>query len=831
MIIKVLSNSIKGQIAFSIVTIFALFLVWVFANGYFNTQQDILSTIRHDITKTHTSLLQLRRHEKDFLARKSEQYTEQFESEIAELSQALNEIYLLSAEVDINVRDDLKRTLTSVGQYKDGFNSLSVTYMHIYKPTSGLVDRLLLNLAQLRLELGKSPQNVKQLIAETEHLVLEMGANQTFLLQVENKLLKGLYKKDVSEKKAIINSLMALKNDLSPDEENIYSINLLEQISEQIHDLLFSLRVLGLDETLGQHGELRKNAHSIEANFFELSERIDTAINTSEASIATYRFFLFIAMLVVSVISLLILIFNASKIEDMLKYSVKEAKKANRAKSSFLANMSHEIRTPLNGIIGMAEILKGTRLSAIQKDYLKTIDSSSQTLLMLINDVLDLSKIESGKLQISPHTSNVREVIYDTAALIAPKSYQSGIQLNVDVSTSIPEHVRLDEHKLRQVMMNLASNAIKFTKQGSVSLILSSRTMDSGSITLLFQVIDTGIGIDVSQQKKIFQAFEQENSDTTKEFGGTGLGLAISDKIVELMGGKLTLVSEKGKGSEFKFEITCPIESGHQVPISNLPAVYLVNIEEDTAICDELKHFGISYSTYDMDNSEPDIPENSVVLCNQAEEEPTHTLLSQIRLTHPELPVVLVRSNHQKHYNFEHLVDGYLTDPLFGLRLLTVLKESVSQHAPDAASAYDFSMETNTNVSPEILLVEDNAVNQKVAQINLERMGLRVFIANNGQEAVDAYQANPNQFATVLMDCMMPVKDGFDATKEIRIHENQNNLNPIPIIALTASVLEDDIQKCFDVGMDDYLPKPFTKAVFVAKMEKYVEGVKENVSD
>ncbi|MBD1558033.1 response regulator [Vibrio sp. S9_S30] len=828
MIIKVLSNSIKGQIAFSIATIFALFIVWVLANGYFNTQQDVLNTIRYDITKAHTSLLQLRRHEKDFLARKSDKYTEQFESEIAKLTETLNGIYLLSAQADINARNDIQRTLTSVERYKDRFNALSVTYMNIYKPTSGLVDKLLINIAQLRLELTKSPQNIKP-ITEAEYLALEMDANQIFLLQLENMLLKGLFKKDISEKKTVIDRLTVLKEELSPDKANVYAIALLEQTSEQMHDLLFSLRVLGLDETLGQHGDLRKNAHTIEANFLELSEHVGEAISSSESSIATYRFFLFIAILSVTIILLLILVLNASKIEGMLKFSVKEAKKANRAKSSFLANMSHEIRTPLNGIIGMAEILKGTHLSAIQKDYLKTIDSSSQTLLMLINDVLDLSKIESGKLQISPHTSNVREVIYDTAALIAPKSHQSGIRLNVDVSTSIPELVKLDEYKLRQVMMNLASNAIKFTKEGSVSLILSSRSMEPGSITLLFQVIDTGIGIDVSQQKKIFQAFEQETSDTSKEFGGTGLGLAISDKIVELMGGKLTLISQKGKGCEFKFEITCPIESAHQVPISILPTVFLINIEEDATICGELKHFGVSYSPYDMENSEQDMPENSVILCHQIDEETTRALLTQIHSTHPELPIVLVRDNHQKHYNFEHLVDGYLTAPLFGLRLLTVLKESINQHVPD--TIHDYSLESHTNEPPQILLVEDNLVNQKVAQINLERIGLGVFIANNGQEAVDAYQSGPHQFAAVLMDCMMPIKNGFDATKEIRQHESQHNLSPIPIIALTASVLEDDIQKCFDVGMDDYLPKPFTKAVFVAKMGKYVEGVKEHTSD
>ncbi|WP_200766865.1 hybrid sensor histidine kinase/response regulator [Vibrio nigripulchritudo] len=826
MIVKAFSKTIKGQIALSIVTIFALFLLWVFANGYFSAQQSNLNTIRHNLAKAHTSLLQLRRHEKDFLARKDEKYVKRFDDEIVVLSQTLNTIYLLSNQGKINVRDDLKNTLSSVTQYQDRFDTLAVTFLHIYSPSDGILDKLLLNLAKLRQELPNDSQTVERVIAETEHLVLEMGANQTFLLEVENKLLKSLYRKDISEKKSIIDNLVALKSGLNPDKDT-YAMVLLDQSSEQVHDLLFSLRVLGLSESLGQHGALRETAHQIEANFLKLSKHIDSALLKSEDTISTYQLVLFIVMLVATAFSLLILIMNATKIEKKLKVSVLEAEKANRAKSSFLANMSHEIRTPLNGIIGMAEILKGTRLSAMQKDYLKTIDSSSQTLLMLINDVLDLSKIESGKLQISPHTSNVREVIYDTAALIAPKAHQAGIQLNVDVSTAIPEHVKVDEHKLRQVMMNLASNAIKFTKEGAVSLILSSRTFEPDSISLLFRVIDTGIGIDVAKQQKIFQAFEQEHSDTSKEFGGTGLGLAISDKIVELMGGKLELISAKGKGSEFKFEITCPIEQGHQVPIVNLPSVLLVNIASDSPICDELDHFSVNYLPYDMENSDQEVPHNCVAVCAQTTSEETSATLSQLRLSHSDLPLVVVRDNHQDHLNFEHLVDGYLTAPLFGLRLLTVLKESQTQHVPDATSEPDIN-ESRSSATSQILLVEDNAVNQKVAEINLERMGLRVFIANNGQEAVDAYQADPKGYAAVLMDCMMPVKDGFEATAEIRAYESNNQLSPIPIIALTASVLEDDIQKCFDVGMDDYLPKPFTKAVFIAKMEKYVEGVQES---
>jgi len=491
------------------------------------------------------------------------------------------------------------------------------------------------------------------------------------------------------------------------------------------------------------------------------------------------------------------------------------ANKANRAKSTFLANMSHEIRTPLNGIIGMAEILKDSQLSPIQKDYLMTIDSSSQTLLMLINDVLDLSKIESGNLVISPHTSNVKEIIFDTASLIAVKAQEKNIELDIQIDPELPELVKLDEHKLRQVLMNLASNAVKFTAKGKITLTLQSKMVDADNIALSFSVKDTGIGIESGKHDKIFEAFQQEDNNTTRHFGGTGLGLSISAKIIGLMGGFIAITSIKGEGSDFHFTITVGVEKIQpKQPLSPYQAI-IINAKNTQFLQLELNKLGISTTECrDINCVAACVKTNSIIIYNQQEVELAKIELQTLRQKVAKTPVLVARSNHHEQFNYAHLVDGYVHQPLLGLRLMHMIQDldlCVDAETHDAP----------VTVSRAILLVEDNLINQKVASININQLGLDVLVAKNGQEAIDIYAESHQHINLVLMDCMMPVMDGFDATIGIREYEEAYSLSRIPIVALTASILEDDIQRCFDSGMDDYLPKPFKKEIFREKINKY----------
>jgi len=491
------------------------------------------------------------------------------------------------------------------------------------------------------------------------------------------------------------------------------------------------------------------------------------------------------------------------------------ANKANCAKSTFLANMSHEIRTPLNGIIGMSEILKDSQLSPIQKDYLMTIDSSSQTLLMLINDVLDLSKIESGNLVISPHTSNVKEVLFDTASLIAAKAQEKEIKLDIQISPDLPELLKLDEYKLRQVLMNLASNAIKFTASGKIVFSLQTNLIDAENIELLFSVKDTGIGINKDKHEKIFEAFQQENNDTTRHFGGTGLGLSISAKIINLMGGNIAVTSAQTEGSDFHFNIVAGIEKIQPKQAVSPHQAIIVHPENTGLLQRELKHLGIaSTECADINRVSASLKPNSIIIYNQQEVELAKIELQILRQKVGGTPIFLSRSNHSEQFNYAQLVDAYITKPLLGLRLMNMIN--------------DLNLAVNTEkdlefpkINRAILLVEDNLINQKVASININQLGLDVLIAQNGQEAIDIYAENHQNINLVFMDCMMPVMDGFDATIGIREYEETYSLSRIPIIALTASILEDDIQRCFDSGMDDYLPKPFKKEIFRDKINKY----------
>lgn len=491
------------------------------------------------------------------------------------------------------------------------------------------------------------------------------------------------------------------------------------------------------------------------------------------------------------------------------------ANKANRAKSTFLANMSHEIRTPLNGIIGMSEILKDSKLTPLQKDYLMTIDSSSQTLLMLINDVLDLSKIESGNLVISPHTANVKEVLFDTAALIAGKAQEKGIELDIKICPKLPELLKLDEHKLRQVLMNLSANAVKFTTSGKIELSLTTKAIDAETIALSFSVKDTGIGIDVDKHQTIFEAFQQESSDTTRHYGGTGLGLSISAKIVALMGGEIAITSVKGEGSDFHFSIVVDIEKVQPKQLVSPYQAIIINPINSQFLQSELQHMGIQVvECADINSITASMLPNSIVIYHQQEVELAKIELQTLRQKIGNRPILLARSNHSEQFNYEQLVDGYITQPLFGLRLMHMINDLNLVVANNTG-------EDPTKHNRAILLVEDNLINQKVASININQLGLDVLIAKNGQEAIDIYAESHHDINLVLMDCMMPVMDGFDATIGIREYEEAYALARVPIIALTASILEDDIQRCFDSGMDDYLPKPFKKEIFREKINKH----------
>ncbi len=502
-----------------------------------------------------------------------------------------------------------------------------------------------------------------------------------------------------------------------------------------------------------------------------------------------------------------------------------KAELASKAKSSFLANMSHEIRTPLNGVIGISEVLSETDLSATQKDYVDTIETSSQLLLSLINDILDFSKIESGMLLISHHQTLIRESLFDIAAIVAPKVAEKELSIEVDVSSDFPYRIMVDDHRLRQVLMNFMSNAVKFTEKGGVTL--GAKVLDlNGNIAMLrFSVTDSGIGIDADKQDKIFNAFAQEDDSTTRQFGGTGLGLAISTELIELMGGRIQLNSEKGRGSTFFFDLELEIIDSHHVAVGDTSTLSVHLMGEPSTLrdklIDELNFYDIEIKSILRDPSElsSDDPVDAIVLV-QEDIESAISHCGTLKNAHPTLPICLVRSYHQKQYDYGSEIQGLIGYPLLGNRLVKAIR-SASTKLMHAASNID-SGKASAVIERRALLVEDNPVNQKVATVNVHKLGYECDIANNGLEAVNMFKENPS-YAFILMDCMMPVLDGFEATKQIREQEAKLNAGRIPIIAMTASVIDDDIQRCFDVGMDEYVPKPFKADFLKDKVERLIK--------